>query len=130
VAALAGCGGHAKTTSPESVVRAWSDALNANDNEAAADLFAANAEVMQGKYEVRLTSHGAAVAFNAAFPCAGKIVRLQRDGDVVTATFVLADRPGSRCDGPGQEATTAFTVRNGKIAVWQQLPEAREPAAA
>ena len=36
-AALAGCGSHAAT--PESVVRAWSQALNADDNKRAADLF-------------------------------------------------------------------------------------------
>jgi hypothetical protein len=32
------------TLSPESVVRAWSQALNTDDNERAADLFAPNAE--------------------------------------------------------------------------------------
>ena len=36
--ALTGCGGH-KTASAEQVTRAWSAALNRNDNEAAARLF-------------------------------------------------------------------------------------------
>jgi hypothetical protein len=65
-----------QTQSPAAVVRAWSDALNANQNEAAARLFAANARVVQGPFDIRLRTHRAAVEFNAALPCAGRIVRL------------------------------------------------------
>jgi hypothetical protein len=111
-------------------VRAWSAALNSDDNEGAAALFATGAHAIQGPYDVTLTSHQMAVEFNAALPCAGKIVQLQRDGNVVTATFVLGNRPGSRCDGPGQTATAAFTVQDGKIAVWEQVPEAKAQTSA
>jgi hypothetical protein len=125
-ALLAGCGGHARSTSPEDVVRQWSKALNTGDNEAAANLFAPGAEVVQGPFDVRLESHEMAVEFNASLPCSGEIVHLVRRGDVVTATFVLGDRPASRCDGPGQNARAAFTIRDGKIAVWKQIPLAQE----
>jgi limonene-1,2-epoxide hydrolase len=124
---LAGCGGHArakpKEPTPESVVRAWSLALDSNDNEAAARLFAPNAEVKQGPLDVRLRTHRIAVLFNKSLPCSGRIVRIVREGDVVTATFVLGRRPsGPLCTGPGQKATAAFTIRHGKIVVWQQIP--------
>lgn len=124
----AGCGGG--PPSPESVVRAWSEALNSGDNEAAAELFAPGAEVIQGRSFV-LESEREAVLFNAALPCSGEIVALETDGDTVTATFRLGHRPESRCDAPGAEAQAAFRVAEGKIVLWHQLPGSGEaPGAA
>jgi hypothetical protein len=57
-------------------VRAWSRALNANDNEAAAALFAPRARVVQPGVDVRLTPQ-LAVAFNASLPCGGRITDLR-----------------------------------------------------
>jgi ketosteroid isomerase-like protein len=119
LAAVGGCGGG--PPSSESVVRAWSQALNSGDNEAAADLFAPGAEVIQGMSFV-LETKRQAIAFNAALPCSGEIVELVSDGDRVRATFRLGDRPASRCDAPGAEVEAAFRVRDGKIVLWQQLP--------
>jgi hypothetical protein len=121
VLALSGCGGHA-ASSPSAVVRAWSKALNAGKNERAADLFATGAQVVQGGTEIRLRGHGDAVDFNRALPCSGRIVGLRTRGSLVTATFVLGDRPTSRCDGPGQRARAVFRIRHGKIVLWHQLP--------
>jgi hypothetical protein len=122
----AGCGGdsdRAQEPSPERVVRAWSTALNSGDNEAAARLFAPNARVIQGPLDVRLRTHRLAVLFNRSLPCSGRIVRIDRSGEVVTATFVLGTRPsGTLCTGPGQKATAAFTIRHGKIVVWHEIP--------
>jgi limonene-1,2-epoxide hydrolase len=118
VALVASCGGGG---SPGSVVRAWSRALNAGDNEQAARLFARDAEVVQGSQVYRLHTHDDAVAFNAALPCSGRIVSLDVRHDVVTAIFVLGDRTTGPCDGPGQEATAAFRVEHGKIVLWHQL---------
>jgi hypothetical protein len=126
---LAGCGGHAKSATsatPESIVRAWSKALNAGDNEAAARLFAVGAVVIQGPYGVRLATHRMAVEFNASLPCSGEILKMKRKGEVVTAIFVLGDRPASRCDGPNQRAAAAFTIRKGKIVRWEQVPTPQE----
>jgi limonene-1,2-epoxide hydrolase len=108
--------------SPATVVRAWSRALNANDNERAARLFARNARVVQPGVDVRLRTHTLAVEFNAALPCAGRIVSIDVRGNRATATFVLGTRPKHRCDGPGKQAAAVFVVRNGKIVLWEQVP--------
>lgn len=117
-----GCGGG--SASPESVVRAWSEAINSDDNEAAADLFARGAEVIQAGSLVLRTEEEAR-RFNAGLPCSGEIVDLVADGDSVTATFRLGDRRTSRCDAPGAEARAEFRVRDGKIVLWHQLPSPR-----
>ena len=121
--ALAGCGG-GKALSPEETIRAWSEALNASDNERAADLFAPDVLVIQGASELTLRTHAEAVAWNAGLPCSGQIVSLSARGDTVTATFRLGPRRGSLCDGPGAAVKAVFEVRDGKIVIWHQLPSA------
>jgi hypothetical protein len=121
LALAAGCGGGGGT-SPETVVREWSDALNAGDNDRAADLFARGAQVVQGNSIVSLQTHADAVNFNSSLPCSGKIVDVTTDDDTATATFVLGDRKTSACDAPGQKAVAAFRVLRGKIVLWHQLP--------
>ena len=121
LALLAGCGG--EKGSPSSVVRAWSKALNAGDNDAAADLFAPGAEVIQGSVVTRLRTHADGVAWNAGLPCSGKIVSLRTRGATVTATFLLGDRKPQSCDGPGRRATAIFRIRDGKILLWHQVPQ-------
>ena len=120
--ALSGCGSKARAPTPRSVVRAWSNALNAGDNQRAADLFAPNAQIVQGNLVRRLHTHSEAVAFNRALPCSGRIVDLRSRGHDVEATFVLGNRPSSRCDGPGQRAAALFRIRRGKIVLWHQIP--------
>jgi limonene-1,2-epoxide hydrolase len=122
---LAGCS--SKPPSPESVVRAWSQELNQGDNQAAAKLFAPGAEVIQAGMTFRLDTRAQAVAWNAALPCSGEIVSIKTRGDLTTATFVLGDRPKSKCDGPGQRATAIFRVRKGKIVLWHQTSAAPAP---
>jgi hypothetical protein len=119
----AGCGGG--PPSPESVVRAWSESLNSGDNEAAASLFAPAAEVVQGRRFVLETERDA-IAFNASLPCSGTIVAIETRADTVTATFLLGDRPASRCDAPGAEVRASFRIRDGKIVLWRQLPGSRK----
>lgn len=121
LALAVGCGG-GTATSPESVVREWSDALNAGDNERAADLFARGAQVVQGTEVVLLQTHADAVDFNSALPCSGKIVEVTTNEDTATATFLLGNRKTSHCDAPGQKAVAAFKVLHGKIVLWHQLP--------
>ena len=125
LAVLAGCGGG--ETTPASVVRAWSKALNAGDNDAAANLFAPRAEIIQNGVSTRLRTHAEAVAWNASLPCSGKIVDLSASGATVTATFLLGDRTTGPCDGPGRRATAIFRVRDGKIVLWHQVPTATPP---
>ena len=122
---LAGCGGG--DPSPESVVRAWSQAVNSEDNESAARLFATGARVIQGSSSRRLDTFDEARAWNESLPCAGRIVRLRGSGETVRATFVLGHRPRSRCDGPGERAHALVRVREGKIVLWHQLERPLEP---
>jgi len=118
IAFLAGCG--SGSPSAESVVRAWSAALNQDDNNTAASLFAQGAEVVQNGHVLTLRNRHQAVAWNSALPCSGKIVSIHTRGQTATATFVLGDRRHSQCDGPGQEATAIFKVVHGKIVLWHQ----------
>jgi limonene-1,2-epoxide hydrolase len=127
--ALVGADAAQAAPSPASVVRAWSRALNANDNEHAARLFATGAHVVQPGVDVRLTTHRLAVAFNAALPCGGRITEIRLAGNAATATFVLGKRPKHRCDGPGQKAAARFVVQHGKIVRWQQVPVPESPTA-
>lgn len=129
VLAVAAVGAAQAARSPADVVRAWSRALNANDNERAARLFAPNARVIQPGVDVRLRSHRLAVAFNDALPCAGRIVDIRVRGERATATFVLGTRPRHHCDGPGQRAAALFVVHAGKIVRWQQVPVPQSPTA-
>ena len=126
LAATAGCGGSPPST--ESVVRAWSQALNTDDNERAADLFALNAEVVQGDAVTTLRTHRDAVRWNSSLPCSGRIVSITSKGQTATATFVLGDRQHSRCDGPGEHATAIFRVVKGKIVLWHQTETTAPPA--
>lgn len=128
VLALTGCGGK-KTASAPDVVRAWSAALDRNDNEGAANLFADGAKIIQNG-EVILADHSDAVRWNAALPCGGRITRLEvRGQNEVLAVFELDERPGHTCDGPGAQAATIFQVEHGRIVLWHQtaVPEQSAP---
>ena len=125
LAVAAACSGAAlattETPSPAAVVRAWSKALNANDNVAAGRLFAKNARIVQGTLDGRIPSQKVAAEFNNSLPCAGRIIALEVKGNTVLATFVLGHRPKHTCDGPGQKAAAVFVVKNGKITLWEQV---------
>ena len=109
--------------SPAAIVRSWSAALNANDNAAAAKLFAPNARILQGPLDARLTTPKLALEFNASLPCAGRIVRITVNGARATATFVLGHRPKHTCTAThGEKAAALFVVRGGKIVLWEQIP--------
>jgi hypothetical protein len=117
--ALTACGGQAPRD-PEAVARAWSAALDRSDDEAAAALFAPDAQVVQDAGVV-LATHEDAVAWNAALPCGGTITRVvPRDAHSVLVVFRLQDRPGHRCDAPGRDAAAIFQVAGGKIVLWHQ----------
>jgi limonene-1,2-epoxide hydrolase len=119
--ALAAAGTAQAAATPAQVARAWSEALNRNDNVAAAKLFAHNARVIQPGVDGLLRTRAIAIAFNESLPCAGRIIAVTVKGSKATATFVLGQRPKHRCDAPGAKAAAVFTVRNGKIVRWQQV---------
>ncbi len=116
--AVAGCG--SRPRSPESVARAWSAALNRNDNRAAAKLFAPGAQIVQGGF-LTLKTQADAVHWNAALPCGGRIASVQAQGpNQVLVIFELTARPRHQCDGPGDAAAALFTVAHGKIVLWHE----------
>jgi limonene-1,2-epoxide hydrolase len=125
---LAACGAHS-ARSPEDTARAWSAALNRSDNEAAANLFAPNTEIIQNG-EIVLQTHRDAVRWNAGLPCGGRITRvIKQRKDQVLVVFRLTGRPGHRCDAPGTEAAAVFRVEHGKIVLWRQtVPPDEAPA--
>jgi hypothetical protein len=117
--ALTACGGH-DSPSAESVARAWSAALDRSDDEAAANLFAPGAEVIQSE-ETVLANHADAVTWNAGLPCGGRIEKvIHRASDEVIVVFGLDERPRHTCDAPGAEAAAIFRVEHGKIVLWHQ----------
>jgi hypothetical protein len=103
------------------IVLAWSAAINRNDNNAAAQLFAKGAIVAQSAV-FQLVDTPTAVLWNDGLPCAGKVVELQMVQNAVVATFVLGQRPKHHCDAPGHRAGAAFVIEHGKIKLWQQVP--------
>jgi len=122
--ALTACGGK-KTASASEVVRAWSAALDRNDNEEAARLFADRAQIVQNG-EATLATHADAVHWNAALPCGGRIIHLEvRSKSQVLAVFELEERPQHRCDANGSQAATLFEIEHGRIVLWHQtaVPE-------
>jgi limonene-1,2-epoxide hydrolase len=125
---LTGCGGHS-APSAEDTARAWSAALNASDNEAAAKLFAPDTEIIQNG-EIVLQTHRDAVRWNAGLPCGGHITRVIRQRkNQVLVVFTLTQRPGHRCDAPGIKAAAVFRVEHGKIVLWRQtVPPDEAPA--
>ena len=104
-------------------MRAWSAALNTDDNAAAGRLFAAGAIVIQGGAVYELRGPADAARWTASLPCSGHIVDVTVDQETVTAVFILGNRAQSRCDAaPGTRAAARFTVRGGKIVGWEQVP--------
>lgn len=102
------------------VVLAWSDALNRNDNEAAARYFAPGAVIRQSQ-QYRLDDAEIATTWNDGLPCAGNIVELRMVDVAVVAIFVLGERPGHQCESPGARAAAAFVIEDGLIRLWQQV---------
>lgn len=116
---VAACGGQS-TRSAEETARAWSAALNKSDDNAAADLFAKNTEIIQNG-EIVLQTHQDAVRWNAGLPCGGHITRvIKQRTDQVLVVFTLTERPGHHCDAPGIKAAAVFRVEHGKVVLWRQ----------
>lgn len=119
--ALTACGG-GSGQSAAGVVRDWSAALDAYDNERAASLFAPNIAIVQGDQLERLRTHARAVAWNARLPCAGKIASLKQNGSAVEVTFQLRSGRHRDCQDPaGSEATVILVVEHGKIILFDQI---------
>jgi predicted small lipoprotein YifL len=148
VCVLAGCGSTGKADAPraqrtppaaspatkqaadrhEPVIRAWAEAVRRSDTAKAATFFTVPAIVNQGK-DLRLPSRKLIEAFNAALPCGAKLTRVERDGRYTVGTFQLVERPGQKCDGPGNTAQVAFVFKGDRISEWRQVLAPPDPPA-
>ncbi|MGI8441308.1 MAG: nuclear transport factor 2 family protein [Thermoleophilaceae bacterium] len=120
---LAGCGAEERTEDPEAAIRGWSRAVNAGDYERAGAFFAPDAVVEQAE-ETRLRTPADAARFSASLPCRADVTRVVPEERASVATFRLREGRGGPCRG---DAKVRFTVRDGKMTEWRQLPEAPPP---
>ena len=114
----------APPTSPKemkAIVHAWSNKLNAGDNQGVAHLFKLPAIVVQN-LAYRFRTYAQLAEWHSYLPCAGHITSIRIKGRFATAVFRLADRRGSPCDSPGALVAARFEIVGGKIASWQQVP--------
>ena len=118
-------------TGPEAVrvVRAWVDRLRRGDVKGSARTFAVPSLVQNGPETFRLGSRRAVQLWLSALPCGARLIRTDVQAAYVVGVFRLTNRPGRRCDAPGELAATAFLIRGGRILEWRRvaLPAPTEP---
>ena len=102
------------------VITGWSDALRRSDVDAATEFFTVPLVVSQGQ-SARLSTRARVRLFNAGLPCGSKVTDVTRREDFFVATFLLTERPGQRCDGPGNSAQVAFKLSGDRIREWRQV---------
>jgi hypothetical protein len=111
------------------LVARWADTLRRSDVEGATRLFGVPLIVEQGGEAQRLRSVAEVRRFNASLPCGARLTEATRHGGYLIAAFRLAERPGKRCDAPGETATVALIVKGGRIREWRHIPELAAPGA-
>lgn len=127
--ALAGCGSAsqraATTPSGAGTVRSWSEALTRGDLAGASALFAipSLAQIDPAGPVGRIAKPADAHALDESLPCGAKLLDARAGGGYIDALFLLTQRPGARCDGPGGTARVAFRIRAGKIVEWRRIAD-------
>ncbi len=101
------------------VVRGWVAALDAGDYVAAASYFGKDAIVEQSDV-FRLRTRTDAETFNRDLPCRADLTDTKHEGKTTLAAFRLRRGPGGPCHG---RARVRFTIQDGKMREWRQLPE-------
>jgi hypothetical protein len=138
---LAACGGggddNAKPAPPKPVakkesaearvIRTWTDELRRGHIGKATAQFSLPAIVSNSGPAVTLKTRAEVRFFNLSLPCGAKLRRTIKGKHYTIATFELVDRVGSRCDGTGNLAATAFAFRKGKISEWRRVTVPPEP---
>ncbi len=107
------------------VIRTWAEELTESDIESAAEFFALPSQAENGlTYDIETTED--AEFFNESLPCGATLEGTSVEGEFITATFELTDRPGvGPCPGSGNLAQTSFVIEDGAIVEWRRvaLPE-------
>ncbi|MDQ6916012.1 MAG: hypothetical protein M3155_09420 [Actinomycetota bacterium] len=106
------------------VIRAWVDAERRSDMARAARYFDLPAVVANGGPPLVLRTRAAVRLWNSGLPCGAQLIEAVALRGYVIARFRLTRRPGQRCDGTGQTASTAFKLRHGRIAQWVRVDDA------
>jgi len=134
VLALAACGGDdSSSTSAEpeaqlegptedvEVIRDWAEALTESDIDAAAAFFAIPSQAENGlTYDIETEED--ARLFNESLPCGATLEATSVEGEFITATFELTERPGKGpCPGSGNLAQTSFVIEDGAIVEWRRV---------
>ena len=136
VLALSACGDNEEPAIPGGadpeavqVIDDWSTKLRNGDVDAAAELFAIPS-VAQNGLTAEIDSVGDARLFNASLPCGAELIRAEKDGKFVLATFRLTERPGpGECgSGVGNTAQTDFVIEDGLIVEWRRVDIFEEQA--
>lgn len=111
-----------KAESPRvKVIRAWTDELRRGHIAKASSYFSLPLVVSNSGPVIKLRTRAEVRFFNVSLPCGAKLRKTVTGKRYTIAVFVLTDRVGSRCDGPGHLAATAFAFRNGKISEWRRV---------
>jgi hypothetical protein len=140
---ICGCGSSGKDTSGTttvvgnagaaevSVIKRWADELRAGDIVAASERFALPSVVQNGTGPLRLTSRREVEAFNRSLPCGARLTAATSLGKYTIAAFVLTERPGEGLcgNGVGEQAKTAFVIRDGLITQWRRVVDTGQPPA-
>jgi hypothetical protein len=112
------------------VIADWADTLRSGDVEGAAEFFAIPSVAENGGIVLEIDRRERAVLFNASLPCGARLIRARAEGEFVTATFRLTERPGpGTCGtGAGNTAMTAFVIEDGEIVEWRRVDAGGEQA--
>jgi len=103
------------------VIRAWSEALSEGDIDAAAEFFALPSTAENG-ITVEIETLDDARLFNETLPCGAELESTESQGEFITATFRLKERPGVPvCTGDGNTAETSFVIEDGEIVEWRRV---------
>jgi hypothetical protein len=110
------------------VIKKWADELRAGDVTAASERFALPTVVQNGTVPLQLTDRQEVEAFNNSLPCGAELTAATESGKYTIATFKLTERPGvGRCgNGVGEQAKTAFVIRDGLITQWRRVVDIGE----
>lgn len=116
--------GEAATEGPAEdveVIRDWSEALTEGDIDAAAEYFAIPS-VAENGITVEIETPDDARLFNESLPCGAELESTEAQGEFITATFRLTERPGVPvCPGSGNTAETTFVIEDGAIVEWRRV---------
>ena len=77
---------------------------------------------------LEIRSEQDAIDFNESLPCGAELLETASDGEVISATFELVERPGpGTCgSGSGEKASTAFVIEDGMIVEWRRIGAGEE----